>query len=60
MPNYEYRCKRCFEVFDKNTTVDNRYQSNCPRCSGEGQLKINKNPVHYKAKGFTGAQKSDR
>lgn len=57
MPVYEYRCMRCGQIFDKYSTVDNRHQASCPKCSGEGRVKINSSPVHFKGGGFTGARK---
>lgn len=51
MPTYEYRCKRCDNLFEEVHGVDDRVES-CPLCGGEVRRVFHPVGIIFKGPGF--------
>jgi len=40
MPIYSYQCPKCFKVFERFSSVNNRYFQQCPDCQERANLVV--------------------
>ena len=53
MPYYEYRCKKCGDIFDYKKSISDPHPTECEKCQGEIE-RYHSQPttVQYKGKWF--------
>ncbi|MFH1675741.1 MAG: FmdB family zinc ribbon protein [bacterium] len=53
MPNYEYQCKKCGCIFEREHAIGEKIQYKCPECSSSDTNKlISQVGVIFKGSGF--------
>ncbi|WP_366924796.1 zinc ribbon domain-containing protein [Metallumcola ferriviriculae] len=40
MPNYDFKCKECGELFSKRVPMNDRGKVICPKCSGKTEQRL--------------------
>ena len=60
MPNYEYQCKKCGHVFERDHGIGEKKKYRCPECSSQSTKKIISSVgVIFKGTGFYSTDSRD-